>query len=266
MGLSNVSYQTESDPQREWVLPPIRGIEVYANDVVVKRFGHKTKVNPEKRQKVKEFSLPARKRLAFVAANTKVDFRSMITLTYPAIYPHDGRLVKRDRKVFLQWLCARCPDCSYLWFIEFQRRGAPHFHILFTEQIGGLPAYRKFQMEVSEAWNRIVKGDIDHLRAGTRTERLRTPEGGRHYAVKYAIKMRQKLVPAAFENVGRFYGYSRDVTPKPIAGIALGWAKLKAMLEDWPYLPDNERDLYKVLYNTSGVVAPYIVQDRMFFD
>lgn len=260
MGLANVSYQTDERPKPEYKLPPIKGVEVYANDTVVKRYPQKKSGSPGKRSKVKEFSEAARKRLAFTAANTQIDFTSMITLTYPRLYPQNGKLVKRDRKVFLQWLITRCEGCSYLWFIEFQRRGAPHFHILFTERIGNAVSYRRFQWEVSSTWNRIVKGDIDHLKVGTRTERLRSPEGGRHYAVKYAVKMKQKLVPAAYENVGRFYGYSKDVKPKPIIGALVSWQQLHAILKDWPYLPDNEQDLHKVLFNTAQIVAPQIVQ------
>lgn len=260
-GMTMMGKATTIKPQlTTYQLPPVKGIEVYASDIVVKRYGRKHTSKPGKRDKVKEFSAAARKRLAFVAANTQVDFTSMITLTYPALYPQNGKRVKRDRKVFLQWLMTRCEGCSYLWFIEFQRRGAPHFHILFTERVGNAASYRRFQWEVSQTWNRIVNGDIDHLRVGTRTERLRSPEGGRHYAVKYAVKMKQKIVPAAYENVGRFYGYSKDVKPKPIMGAIVGWQQLHALLKDWPYLPDKEQDLHKVLFNTAQIVAPKIVQ------
>jgi hypothetical protein len=246
-------------------LPPVKGILVYASDTVVRRYGRKNKHLPGKRREVKEFSLPARKRLAFVAANTQIDFTAMITLTYPEDFPHNGKLVKGHRKRFLQWLSMeRFPGCSYLWFIEFQRRGAPHFHILFTERVGGQRQFRALQWEVAHKWHNIIKSGLDGLRAGTRTERLRSPEGGRHYAVKYAQKMKQKIVPAAYENVGRFYGYSRDVKPRPIMEYALNWEELKGILGEWDYLPERESDLYRVLFNTAGAVAVKVVQTEMF--
>jgi len=248
-------------PQSEYKLPPIRGIKIYSSDVVVKRYGHKNKAMPGKRGKVKEFSLAARKRLAFVAANTDVDFTAMITLTYPADYPQNGAESKAHRKRFLWWLRnGPWGIDTYLWFIEFQRRGAPHYHVLIRERVGAADSFRRFQWDCAQSWNGIVGGDNIHLREGTHTERLRTSEGGRHYCVKYAQKMRQKLVPAAYENVGRFYGYSRNVKPRPVLELAIGWEGLRRLLGDWSYLPDREQDLYRVLFNTSGRVAASAVQ------
>jgi hypothetical protein len=248
-------------PQVEWKLAPIRGIEIYNSDIVVKRYGHKNHSSPGKRGKVKEFTLPARKRLAFVAANTSIDFTAMITLTYPEDYPQNGRESKAHRKQFLWWL-KHGPWAlgTYLWFIEFQRRGAPHYHILLLERVGNAASFRRFQWDVAHSWNGIIDGDNVHLQQGTHTERLRSSEGGRHYCVKYAQKMRQKIVPAAYENVGRFYGYSRDVKPSPVMELTIGWEGLKRLLGSWEYLPDNQQDLYRVLFNTAGTVAANAVQ------
>jgi hypothetical protein len=84
--------------------------------------------------------------------------------------------------------------------LEFQQRGAPHFHIFVTH-----PTELKW---VSQKWYDIVNSeDPRHLRAGTKCERLR---GGKaatiSYASKYACKMAQKDVPEGYENVGRFWG------------------------------------------------------------
>ena len=75
--------------------------------------------------------------MAFVAANTAVIFKTMITLTYPAVWPGNGRLVKKQLRAFLKFavhnLFPRPEDAeriAYLWFLEFQARGAPHIHLL----------------------------------------------------------------------------------------------------------------------------------------
>jgi hypothetical protein len=162
------------------------------------------------RSEVKVFSAKSRQRLAFVASNTDVDFTSMLTLTYPRAFPNDGKDVKRNLQAFLAALRRRCPGVSFLWFLEFQRRGAPHVHIM----IRGARVYRDMQQWVSKTWYRIVdSGDERHLRAGTRLERVRSQDGARHYCVKYAYKMRQKRVPPDYRNVGRFWGNTRDVKP-----------------------------------------------------
>lgn len=247
-------------------LPPVVGLAVYSNDTVVQRARQKNKPKTKpKRGEIMEFSDNARKRLAFVASNTEVDFVSMVTLTYPAEFPCDGKVVKRHLYRFLGWLKELMPGVNYLWFLEFQKRGAPHLHLLLDKQpahYGG--TWPSFQFAVANTWYGIVgSGDIRHLRAGTRSERLRTPEGGKRYAVKYAQKMAQKLVPDTMHNVGRFYGYSYPVRPKAKAVIPATWQQVREILGDWKYLPDNEADLNKVLFNTSGAVAIKAIQKEL---
>ena len=191
-------------------LPPVIGIEVYTNDVVVLRGpGYPNKVD-NTRSDITEFSKASRQRLAFVAANSDVTFTSMLTLTYPREFPNDGRDVKRNLNHFLVMLRKKVSSLEYLWFLEFQRRGAPHIHIL----VRGARVSRAMQHWTSETWYRIcATGDVRHLAAGTRLERIKKPNGARNYAVKYAHKMKQKCVPPNYRNVGRFWGCTRAVKP-----------------------------------------------------
>jgi len=132
----------------------------------------------------------------------------MVTLTYPNEYPHDGALVKYHLKRFLQEIrraaisSGRKDSYSSFWFLEFQERGAPHFHVLTTEFI------RKD--ELAQLWYGIVaSGDEKHLKAGTSVEKLRLGRKGMiSYAKKYALKSCQKVVPDHYQNVGRFWGVS----------------------------------------------------------
>jgi hypothetical protein len=85
-----------------------------------------------------------------------------------------------------------------MWFLEFQKRGAPHFWLFLT---GSVP-----KAELSAAWYRIVaSGDERHLRAGTRIGFIRKPYALAAYAAKYAAKWEQKEVPADYRDVGRFW-------------------------------------------------------------
>ncbi|GAG78505.1 unnamed protein product, partial [marine sediment metagenome] len=70
------------------------GIEIYNSDVVVKREGYAPAVKDRTRAPIREFSKKSRQRLAFVASNTECVFKTMITLTYPRVFPGDGRVVK----------------------------------------------------------------------------------------------------------------------------------------------------------------------------
>jgi len=89
---------------------------------------------------------------------------------------------------------------SIIWFLEFQTRGAPHFHFLAT---GWIP--KQF---VADAWA-AVSGGI--AKACSRVEGLKHPEAAGAYAAKYAAKNEQKAVPPEYKDVGRFWG---------IAGLA----------------------------------------------
>jgi len=133
------------------------------------------------------------------------DYRYMVTLTYPFCYESDGKRVKEHLRRFCQEWLRRCKrdgllDESMFWFLEFQSRGAPHFHI-FT--VHGLD-YKW----VAQTWYQICNTeDPRHLAAGTRVEKLKRGRSGLiSYASKYANKPEQKTVPDDYENVGRFWG------------------------------------------------------------
>jgi hypothetical protein len=240
-------------------LPPVAGIEIYRRDVVVVRRGESRGPVDWTRSEVTEFSPSSRRRLAFVASNTDVDLRVMITLTYPREFPCDGLVVKRDFDVFRQAAWRRWDRPSYLWFLEFQKRGAPHIHILLSQ----VPVDESTRLWLSQRWYEICgTGDERHLRAGTRLERLRIPEGARHYVVKEMAKMYQKQVPEGFRNVGRFWGCSRDVPPLARASYPMSEYELVQALRlaGWPWLRGDEI-AWKVLYN-AGVV----LTRRLAFD
>lgn len=231
------------------------GIELFENDVVVKREGDAPDTQDQTRADIKEFSKASRRRLAFVASNTPVEFTTMYTLTYPGEFPSDGAKVRRDRKAFLDWLRRDQRTPEYLWFLEFQKRGAPHLHILADHPwpkkrclVQGL------RSRVSMTWYRIVGShDPRHLAAGTRTEKIRKPRGGAFYAVKYAMKMHQKIVPEGYRNCGRFWGHSRGVKPQSQGFLRCTEDDIRGVLMGWEFEPPEDRPVWKVVYNARPI-------------
>jgi len=139
-----------------------------------------------------------------------VGLRVLLTLTYPGEFPTDGRLVKSHWANMRRWLAHR--GVAGAWFMEFQERGAPHYHVFLT---GEVP-----KEEVAAAWYRIVgSGDERHLRAGTRIEALRELHAAGAYAAKYLKKQEQKEVPECFQNVGRFWGLFGGLSVEPVAQV-----------------------------------------------
>jgi len=119
----------------------------------------------------------------------------MLTLTYPAEFPADGELVKRQWAAMRMWLVAR--GIGGLWFLEFQLRGAPHYHVLMTGRVD--------KNAVRSEWARCI-GYRGPYTLRTRVEMLKSGHAAAAYVSKYAAKAYQKQVPDGYENVGRLWG------------------------------------------------------------
>lgn len=207
-------------------------IDVYRNGcVVVNRVS--VSADPVesygRKDKITELSIKSRTRMLFVAQTTGVKMRSMITLTYPIDYPRDGKAVKTHLNRFLVKM-RRSYAFDYLWFLEFQRRGAPHIHMLTSR--GNIRGSDREIMAL--AWVKSVyQGygwSLPYSHIGTKKEKdimdqmykvhlhssawsgIKNENGAARYVAKYAMKTIQKLVPKDYQNVGRFWGCSRPVT------------------------------------------------------
>ena len=151
----------------------------------------------------------------------------MITLTYPITYPITGKESKSDLHAFLVTLGRYHKGVRYIWFMEFQERGAPHFHILLDQS---KPPRREVR-RMAEVWCNIVAPvDWRYSRLKDRQEfslrdtceifnyrdefwqNEKTPDGLAHYAVSYATKAYQKHPPDWYSLTGRFWGSSRNFT------------------------------------------------------
>jgi hypothetical protein len=157
------------------------------------------------RSNITAFSVRSGARMRRFLRCCDAQYRIMGTLTYPAEFPRSGRVVKAHFRAFVE-RCRRYHEreghagWSIFWFLEFQARGAPHFHFFTNYEI---------PRDLLALWwyDVVGSGDKRHLLAGTRIEYLRAGRSGAiSYASKYAAKVEQKAVPAGFEDVGRFWG------------------------------------------------------------
>ena len=213
-------YEIMGTLPTDFSIPDIVGVDYYnRGSIRIRR--RKTCLTPPSRGKragIEYLSGKARSRLMWVVKETDVEFRSLLTLTYGATWPSDGKRCKAHLDTFLKWV-RRNVSTSYLWFIEFQKRGAPHYHIMLDVDAGD-----RFEMAVT--WARIAEEDtwmrvkMVQVHAHEKSwENIRQAEGARRYVAKYALKTYQKKVPREYQNVGRFWGASRDVKaaiPEPM--------------------------------------------------
>jgi hypothetical protein len=179
------------------------------------------------KKEITEFSESSRKKLAFYASNAAISWKSMITLTYARNYPACGMVCKRNLNSFLTYARKLLPGVRYLWFLEFQKRGAPHFHILLSENYD-----KEISVNLAESWINLSTREDDKEDARYmkfiiwfNSDKRKVPgcdgcqfwqsaksSGGlSHYAVKYATKLDQKTVGKNYVSVGRFWGCSRKL-------------------------------------------------------
>lgn len=207
-----------------------RGLPEFGPDLKVKvqKLGAYSVGRPSRRGKVRRFTFDSHRRLVQVLRSTADLWTGTCTLTYPEKFPADGRKVKRHLDAFLRYLRRR--DIAYMWVLEFQKRGAPHFHLLLNgwlprdrwekdgrQVAAGTPGAVLARRGIESEWYGIVgSGEEKHLRAGTEIHAIQSPAHAKDYISKraeqlldYMGKLDQKDVPDCYVNVGRFWGCSR---------------------------------------------------------
>jgi len=145
-----------------------------------------------KRGKVKGFSFASRRRLMYTIAKVKLDAELpiFITLTYPMKFPSPMES-KKHLDFFIRRLRRAFPQIGFIWKLEPQERGAPHYHIMAW----GV-AEMDLQNFIPQAWFEIAGGgDMLHIafhegRLGNQhcVQQVRSRKGVMRYASKYLGK------------------------------------------------------------------------------
>lgn len=216
------------DPELFNLLYPVSQIAKYPGGFIIIRKSQLQEkwATGAKRGVIEYLSQRSLSKLALTATSVEPGLlKSMITLTYGPNFPVNGRIVKRDLSQVLKWLNRKYGRYSYLWFLEFQNRGAPHFHIL-----NSLEAQEHRRNALAQFWLKrqrvghwpysvlrnkkvlYLDESIERVAAHSKTwEAIRLVDGATRYVVKYSLKAKQKLVPEFFQDVGRFWATSPDL-------------------------------------------------------
>lgn len=167
------------------------------------------------------FSRHSASRLTRTARNAMPALVTQMVLTYHNTIP-DGETAKKHLHAWLAVLRRACPGVGYLWILEFQQRGAAHFHVWLTE-----PYSEALWKRLGVAWNRLVEpSSAKHLelhselwfdrKKGWQQAMIPWDMKGAGYLRKYMSKEAQKCVPDGFGWVGRFWGSTRNLVPPGI--------------------------------------------------
>lgn len=145
-----------------------------------------------------------RRIMNFIATLVRSIIPLFVTLTYPKDFP-TPRASKRHFDTLIKRLKRRYPDIGYIWKIELQLRGAPHYHLF----LWGVPNDVHFYWFIKESWYEIVgSGDPWHLVWGAKVENIKSYRGVKSYVSKYIAKQDETIVP---EGLGRTWGYGGKI-------------------------------------------------------
>lgn len=129
----------------------------------------------------------------------------LVTLTYPAEYPRCSEIHKRHLDNFRRALDrVRGGEYAAIWRLEYQKRGAPHYHILmlFKNTIN----ITRFTTWARATWFRIVEsGDRRHLLHGADVRAVYKPKTGSGGLMRYLVKYLGKVCETE-DLPGRIWG------------------------------------------------------------
>lgn len=248
---------------------PIYGITAHKKVIVIHRACKMQ--TPPKGKKGNRKSIVATNRksldlLLYKVLSCNIKFHSSMTLTYGQNFPVSGQKVKADINIFLTYAKRSFGQFSYFWFLEFQKRYAPHIHLIST-----LPPPDECKHELfATLWSNLVEvGNWPYTtiyspynrrdalfgmntrdsvfrqhRRRQNWKEIYNEDGAIRYVLKYAKKAYQKAVPKDFRDVGRFWGTSRDVAPPKGLEVPMTEDEVRVLLQslgrdftEWPALP-----------------------------
>lgn len=166
-------------------------ITVYSNMVKLNLSEMQPKhlVNVRRGEVIPEFVGKKRKRMIDAINSWRIPMKCVffVTLTYPKDYPKDWRVWKNDLKIYKEHLQRKYPQSVGFWKLELQRRGAPHYHLVFD--IGEETSLKEFREWNDELWANLAHYMDTHAGVYACTvKRMSSPREALNYAAKYQTK------------------------------------------------------------------------------
>lgn len=129
-----------------------------------------------------------------------------VTLTYPRSWP-DPETRRAQFKRFRERMLKDLPHVAGCWKLEYQRRGAPHYH--WVIQTGSeCPDPKKYQQWVQKTWDSCIGAHgicrVEVPRSDKKAKFYLTKEMGKMVQSSKAERLKCDNV---IEHVGRFWGW-----------------------------------------------------------
>lgn len=166
---------------------------------------------------ISSFSSASRRRLIkkmLRLERSRLSDGMFLTLTYHEQWPEDRAALKRQLNAFLQACRRRWPGLHYLWRVELQKRGAPHFHLILWRSRGETWEHTDdiYRWAV-DTWQRVSGCTTEaHARHGVDLQELTSWREALAYTSKYVAKMDSGEKDA---NLGRRWATSEGLPCSP---------------------------------------------------
>ena len=140
----------------------------YYNNCFRFKFGSSEReyhIPPErKKNDITSFSINSRRRLKRKLSMVHLGSYSrtfFVTYTFHNVYPKSSDELKRHFRNFLKSVKRVNPSVAWIWRLEWQKRGAPHFHMVyFIPKHSTLKEIKHFEKEQRRLWHRTLE-DFD---------------------------------------------------------------------------------------------------------
>ena len=167
-----------------------------------------------KRGEIQAFSDESRLRLFQLLHQLRFEKVHFVTLTYPGDYGTWDNKFKKHLKEYRRRFEERYGKIQAVWRLEFQKRGAPHFHIMYLD-CPFIPV---------QEWNDLWE-DITHkkywVRAGNGLDLKVCTNANQapliaFYLAKYVAKVDENPCEREGVKPGRFWGKWNIEEPEPV--------------------------------------------------
>jgi len=242
-------------------------LQVFANRIVCHH--SRQKKQPHSRtmpvdKTIHGFSKASRKRMTDGLAEWRnlTGKAFFITLTYHEEWGEHFSAWKRDLDVFIKRMRRKFPDVGGIWKLEFQRRGAPHFHLIICSD--SLTTRENLIEWVTEAWgeiaheNSIYKGEFS-----TNVRKINSHRHAMHYASKYMSKEVPQRVSEETGEIlgeiatGRCWAFFGDVDRSPVLELQLNESLARAMFKAAAETLSNRNSRYATRFAQRSDMATW---------
>jgi hypothetical protein len=191
-----------------------RKLRIYPDMLTVAGEGDFEHTGGGLRDEIKVFSAASRYRLFRTLHKLEFKTVTFCTLTYPGEYPTDSRIYKAHLKEYRRRFEIWYGKTPAVWRLEFQKRGAPHYHIMYLDA-PFIPI-----RDWCELWHDVIhSNDPAHLINGVDVKLV---TGGSEsalvasYLAKYVAKVDDRLSDCMRVKIGRWWGKWNIKEEQPI--------------------------------------------------